>query len=383
MKKIFTLISAAVLLAACNDIYGPIENPTPEVKSDGIDIEVKLVEDDAVTFTLTPKSEATFYSYLVDQSDVVEALDSASLFSVSYKGVDQGTIDWHLSKSKTLTVEGLAPNTPYVIYAVAGSSTGIPSEVAAVTFTTSDKVAPRPARFAAKDNVVTLEFSEGIKLASGEVTVKYYAYNDPNFIQGTPVGTVSGTVTDVTGAVATIGFDIPDGAWYSVDVAAGAFEDYAGNASVALSSSAQYDANNDEVTGRNIYGQRALKSFNLGEADDMIYDWGTPIFFDFGSEYGYGYTYSKQAGSTAVYSETGKTTTYDLTPGADFGYAASLGKVVVALPAEPVRGNNVVLTIAAGTFEDFYGNPNAEWEAEILYAYDYKLEDVLGTYLHI
>ncbi len=380
MKKIFTLISAAALLVACNDLYGPTESATPEVKSDGIDIEVKLVEDNAVTFTLTPKSEATYYSYLVDQSDVVEALDSASLFSVSYKSVAQGTIDWHLSKSKTLTVEGLAPNTPYVIYAVAGSSTGIPSSVASVTFQTSDKVAPRPARFSADSCVIKLVFSENIKKADGEITAKYYALNDPEFINGTPVGTVTGTVTEIKDATATIEFKLPAGAWYSVDVAEGAFVDYAGNKSVALASSAKLNSSTYEVEGSNIYAQNKLKEFSLGKSDvTTMTDWNTPLMVDFGSEYGYGYTYSKKTGS-ATYSETGKTVIYDLTPNSDFGYVKSAGKVVVYLPTEPTRGSDVAVKIAAGTFEDYYGNTNAEWTTEFAYAYDYKLEDVLGTY---
>ncbi len=380
MKKIFTLISAAALLVACNDLYGPTESATPEVKSDGIDIDVKLVEDDAVTFTLTPKSEATYYSYLVDQSDVVEALDSASLYSVSYKSVSQGTIDYHLSKSKTLTVEGLEPNTPYVIYAVAGSSTGIPSSVESVTFKTSDNVAPKPAKFSAKGNVVTLTFSEDVKLSSGEVSVKYYALHDPEFTNGNPVGTVAGKVSAVSGAAATIEFEIPAGAYYSVDVAAGAFVDYAGNESVALTSSAKYNASSEKVEGRNIYGRNTTKAFSLGkQVSELITDYETPVLIDFGSEYGYGATDSKQSGS-ASYAESGKTTTYDLTPNSDFGYVPSMGKVAVFLPEEPARGSDVTITIEAETFEDYYGNTNAKWSAEYLYAYDYKLEDVLGSY---
>lgn len=380
MKKIVTLISAAALLVACNDLYGPTESATPEVKSDGIDIEVKLVEDDAVTFTLTPKSEATYYSYLVDQSEEVVALDSAKLFSVSYKSVAQGIINWHDSKSKTLTVSDLEPNTPYVIYAVAGSSTGIPSEVASVTFKTSDKVAPRPAKFSAEGNVVTLVFSEAVKVASGEVTVKYYAINDPEFVNGTPVASVAGTVKGVKGDTATIEFEIPSGAWYSVDVAAGAFEDYAGNASPALASSAKYNASADKVEGRNIFAQNKTKAFSLGKAEgELLLDWEDPLLIDFGSEYEYGAANAKVV-STVTFLGESVSTTYKILPGVDFGYLKSVGKVAFFLPAEPERGSTVTFKIAAGTFVDYYGNANAEWTATFTYAYDYKLEDVLGAY---
>ena len=128
-------MSVVVLAAGCAEMYGPEQESTPVVKSDGI--EIALVSDDkadtdsTVTFTLTPKGEALYYSYAIEAS----AQDSKPGSSVVYSGALQtafadSVIKWTAEKpSATITVKGLMPNTQYQIYAVAGSPTGVPSSV--------------------------------------------------------------------------------------------------------------------------------------------------------------------------------------------------------------------------------------------------------------
>ncbi len=379
MKKILTFISAAALLVACNDIYGPTEAPTPEVKSDGISIAVSEVKDSSVTFTLTPKSESAYYSYLVDQSAEVEKIDSSKLYSMSYKSVSQGIVKYADESSKTITVKGLAPNTPYVIYAVAGSTTGIPSKVAAETFKTSDKVAPKVAKASAKDSTVVLTYNEAIVMGSGEVTVKYYAINTSNIDKGTPEGEVKAEV-EVKGADVTISFDVPKGAYYSIDVAAGAVKDLAGNDCAPIFSALAYDSEEGDVVGSGVYGQRDLGSFTIGDADqEMLTSASSPVTADLGADYGYGYT-NKKAEVYLSYGNDSKVTSFLLTAGSDYGYSSKSGKLMFFLPEEPVRGNAVAIEVPEGAFEDIYGNPNEAWEAELLYAYEYTEETVIGTY---
>lgn len=379
MKKILTFISAAALLVACNDIYGPTEAPTPEVKSEGISITVSEVKDSSVTFTLTPKSESAYYSYLIDQSAEVEKIDSSKLYSMSYKSVAQGIVKYADENSKTVTVKGLAPNTPYVIYAVAGSTTGIPSEVAAETFKTSDKVAPEAAKYSAKDSTVVVTYSETIVPGSGEVTVKYYAINTSNIDNGTPEGEVKAEV-EVKGAAATISFSVPKGAYYSVDIAAGAFKDPAGNGCEAISSALAYDSEEGEVVGEGIWGSRDAGSFKIGDADqEMLTSASSPVTADLGADYGYGYT-NKKAEVYLSYGDDTKVTSILLTAGSDYGYSSKSGKLMFYLPEEPARGNSVAIEVPKGAFEDIYGNPNEAWEAEVLYAYDYTEETVIGSY---
>jgi len=369
----------AALLVACNDIYGPTEAPTPVVKSDGIDITVKEVKDSSVTFVLTPKSESAYYSWLVDQSAAAEQLDSSKLYSVSYKSVAQGTVKWADDNSKTITVKGLAPNTPYVIYAVAGSTTGVPSAVVNIAFKTSDKVAPSLVKYSAKDGVVTLTYDEDIVKGSGEVSVKYYAINTANIDKGTPEGEVKAEV-EVKGAVATVSFEIPEGAYWSADVAEGAFKDAAGNLCAAAGSSLYYNTESGKVVGKGIYGRRNLGGFTIGEAEqELLTDASSPITAELGAKYGYGRV-DKNAEVVLSYGNDSKVTSFKLVANEDYDYIPEMGKLVFLLPEEPARGNVVAVEVPAGTFEDIYGNPNATWEAEALYAYDYTEETVLGSY---
>lgn len=384
MKKILTFLSIAALFSAC-ELYGPDEDPTTPVYSDGIEIAVNSVEDNAATFTLTPKGESTYYSYLVDESDAAEKLDSSKVLSVSYKSVAQGTVKWSDNKSKSVTVNGLQPNTSYVIYAVAGSSTGIPSAVVTATFKTSDKVAPTINVDASEgdDAEITLAFSEEVVKVSGDITVKYYALNSTEIDEGKPLGSVKAEVKEVKGATVTITFEgVPAGAFYSVDVADGAFKDIAGNPSVGIESTLYYDSKAGNIVGTNIYGRRTVGSFTIGKADQtLLTDWENDVLTaDFGSEYGFAGISSKAGATTMSYKIGTKTTTYTLTAKEDFGYSSKAGKIVFSLPEEPERGTQVTVNVPAKTFVDIYGNTSAEWTATALYAFDYTAETALGTY---
>ena len=372
------------LLVACNDIYGPTEDPTVPVYSDGIEITVNSVEDNSATFTLTPKGESTYYSYLLDQSDAAEKLDSSKVLSVSYKSVAQGTVKWSENKSKSISVSGLQANSSYVIYAVAGSATGIPSAVVTATFKTSDKESPVVDADAceAGDSEVVLAFSEDVVKGVGDITIKYYALYSSAIDEGKPLGIVRGQVTDVKGSKATVAFTgVPDGAFYTVDVAAGAFKDLVGNPCDALESTLYYDGESNSIVGANVYGRRSTKNFTIGNADQtLITDWESEaLTADFGSSNLYA-TFNSRAEVSMSYVLGSKTTTFALTAGQDFGYSSSTGKVLFILPEEPERGSQVVVNVPAQTFVDFYGNVNAPWTATVAYAFDYTLETVLGTY---
>ena len=64
----------------------------------------------------------------------------------------------------------------------------------------------------------------------------------------------------------------------------------------------------------------------------------------------------------------------------DYG-ATSYYTFGVKLPEEPKRGDLVTISIAEGACIDIYGNENAETVVkDLLYSYDYNLEDILGEY---
>lgn len=389
MKKILTLISIAALAAGCEADFVPEQQSTSVVSPSDVTIKTSNVGDNSFSFTMSTEGEAAYYSYLVDESEApqTESFDPSTLYQVGYSSVAQGTVKWTSeSPQATVTVEGLSPNTVYQVYAVVGSPTGVPSSIAAVTVTTSDKVAPVLSDYEYADKSVTLTYSESISLASetgNSVTVKYYAINSTEIESGTEMNTVTGTVS-VSGSQATVAFEgLPDGAYYTVDIPAGMFKDASDNKSAAVTSTMQlvYDpSQGPTLDAKGIYGQVTPVPFSLGTPEsEAITDWETPVSVTPENKYQIIGAYSSVTG-TAVYTSDGKTTTYTMTPNTDFGYSS--GSVAFYLPEEPARGDRVTLNVAAETFEDIYGNTNAEWTASFVYSYGYTLDDVLGTYTY-
>lgn len=387
MKKILTLISIAALAAGCEADFVPEQQSTSVVSPSDVTIKTSNVGDNSFSFTMSTEGEAAYYSYLVDESEApqTESFDPSTLYQVGYSSVAQGTVKWTSeSPQATVTVEGLSPNTVYQVYAVVGSPTGVPSSIAAVTVTTSDKVAPVLSDYEYADKSVTLTYSESISLASetgNSVTVKYYAINSTEIESGTEMNTVTGTVS-VSGSQATVAFEgLPDGAYYTVDIPAGMFKDASDNKSAAVTSTMQlvYDpSQGPTLDAKGIYGQVTPVPFSLGTPEsEAITDWETPVSVTPENKYQIIGAYSSVTG-TAVYTSDGKTTTYTMTPNTDFGYSS--GSVAFYLPEEPARGDRVTLNVAAETFEDIYGNTNAEWSASFVYSYGYTTADVIGTY---
>ena len=388
MKKILTLISIAALAAGCEADFVPEQQSTSVVSPSDVTIKTSNVGDNSFSFTMSTEGEAAYYSYLVDESEAppTESLDPPPLYHVGSSSVAPATVKWTSeSPQATVTVEGLSPNTVYQVYAVVGSPTGVPSSIAAATVTTSDKVAPVLSDYEYADKSVTLTYSESISLVQGagtSVTVKYYAINSDEILDGTAMSTVTGTVS-VSGSQATVAFEgLPDGAYYTVDIPAGMFSDASGNKSAAVTSSLQlaYDPSQGySLVTEGIYGQVTPVPFSLGTLEsEAITDWESPVSVTPENKYEMLGANSSASGSTAVYASDGKTTTYTMTPNTDFGYLSS--SVVFYLPEEPARGDRVTFNVAAETFEDIYGNTNAEWTASFVYSYGYTTADVIGTY---
>lgn len=381
MKKILIYLTIMAAVVSC-DLYGGPEISAPADKAAGIEISFSEVTDYSFKVTITPSGEAAYYSYLVDESNTAETLDAANLYAVKYSSVAQGTVKWTSdAPSVTLTVSKLAPNTTYQVYAVAGSPKGIPGEIAVKSVVTTDGGAPALTDYDYEDNTVALLFSEEVTYAGGAVTAKYYAYNSDEMFDGEPIGTVTASAEDIVvdGDVVYVTFSgFPAGAFYAVDYPAGTFKDLTGNACAAVESTMSLDEDG-EIVAEGVCCRAETADFALGELEiESLGNYTTPILVNFGSEYGYGYTYKTEG--SVVYSHSGKTTSMTLTAGSDFGYSLSRGGVVIYLPEEPERGDVVKISIPAKTFEDYYGNYNEAWEGTLVYSYGYTLDDILGTY---
>lgn len=380
MKKLLLLIP--IFLTACSEMYGPEQESTAVVNSEGIEIKDVTVTDNSITFTLAPKGEASYYSYLVDQSDAPQVLDSSAVYELGYEGaVATGTIKWTSeTPSSPVTVNDLEPNTTYQIYAVAGSPTGVPSKVVVASAKTTDEVNPSAGSASVEDNVVTLSFSEGVTRGDGAVTVDYYATNTQEFLTDPkPVGSLivaaEDIVSDGSSTVTITVNGAPAGAFYTVSLAAGAFKDSAGNPTPAETSGVEMTEEGPAPKG--IYGYMPTASFEISPVEaESFTDPTEPITTTIDSEYdlaGYG-----EGNGSVVFQSSGKTTEIALTAGVDFGLAQ--GGLAIFLPEMPEPGDDVTLTIEEGAFLDIYGNGNAEWTATLKYSYGYTLDDVLGTY---
>lgn len=417
MKKILTYMSVVVLAAGCAEMYGPEQESTPVVKSDGIEIALvsdnKADTDSTVTFTLTPKGEALYYSYAIEAS----AQDSKPDSSVVYSGalqtaVADSVIKWTAEKpSATITVKGLMPNTQYQIYAVAGSPTGVPSSVSVQPFKTTDNVAPA-IKSDYDANVLTISFPEAVTRNKDlPLTVKYYGVNTTNIDTGIPEGEfqipedsikVSGSgnswtisipvaaeeddegedeVTPPAEGSAAEGPVLPEGAIYTVDLPEGAFKDNAGNATEAVTSTVVYEEGL-EISPSGIYGQNDASTYEFAKLEASSFnDWEQFIIVETAGKYALSvaYPFSTTAAATVVYKTGSKSITYTLTANSDFA-VIDAGHIAFKLPEAPALGADVTISLAAGSVQDIYGNVNAAWTATLKYSYGYTLDDVLGTY---
>lgn len=420
MKKILTYMSVVVLAAGCAEMYGPEQGSTPVVKSDGI--EIALVSDDkadtdsTVTFTLTPKGEALYYSYAIEAS----AQDSKPDSSVVYSGALQtaladSVIKWTAEKpSATITVKGLMPNTQYQIYAVAGSPTGVPSSVSVQPFKTTDNVAPA-IKSDYDANVLTISFPEAVTRNKDlPLAVKYYGMNTTNIDTGIPEGefqipedsikvSASGNswtisipvaaeeddeeedeVTPPAEGSAAEGQVLPEGAIYTVDLPEGAFKDNAGNATEAVVSTVKY-VDGQGIVPSGIFGQNDASTYEFTEPEAASFsDWEQPVVVASSGKFALSldYPFSNTAAATVVYKTGSKSITYTLTKGTDFE-VLDAQNIAFYLPEEPELGADVTISLAAGSVQDIYGNVNAAWTATLKYEYNYQISDIEGNYLAV
>ena len=392
MKRIFTYISMLILAVACNDeLYGPEETPMVPDKAAGIEITISEVKDSSFTVTVTPSGEASYYSWLVDQSPKAEALDSSALYAVDYEGITQGTAKWTAeATSTTFTVKDLDPNTTYQVYAVASSKMGLVGSVAVKDVKTTDVEAPGYVDYETEANQVIFTFSENVarKTEAGAIKVPYYASYSPEFeATAAPAGeiTVPEDSIVVAGNQALISVPgLPTGSYWTISIPKGAFVDAVGQDLPAYASGfvmAEDSKGNLAPAPKGFYGEIDYVELPMfGELDlETFSDWTVPFVIPVESEYAYAGT-SEEIFVTVTYESTNKVIEHTLTPGIHYGVTAN--GLVVYLPEQPDFGADVTINVPAGTIYDVYGNDCEAWEATALHSYGYTLDDVVGSYIY-
>lgn len=380
------------LAVACETMYGPVETPIAPDSAAGVEITVADVTDDSFTVTITPAGEASYYSWLIDEASAAVELDAETLYAVGYESVGQGTAKWTAEKpSVTFTVEGLAPNTDYQIYAVAGSKMGIAGTVVNKSVKTTDTVAPGYESYETDAHQVVFTFSEAVtrKAENGAIKVPYYAYYSAEF-QTTAAAAGEVTVPEdsilVAGNQALISVpDLPTGCYWTISIPEGAFVDVVGQKLPAYASAFVMVEGEDgpEPAPKGFYGEVDYVELPmLGELElESFAEWDAGFAVPLVNKYPLA-NFSTKKFVTVTYEvvkeASVETVVHTLAPSADYN-VTSLG-FVVNLPEEPAVGANVTISVPAGALYDIYGNDCEAWEHTMKYSYGYTLEDIVGTY---
>lgn len=376
------------LAVGCSELYGPEETPLTPDKAGSVEITFSDVADDSFTVTVTPTGNVSYYSYLVDDSDAAQVLDAETLYKVGYASVAQGTVKYTSDAPSYTFVVNAQPNTTYQVYAVAASEMGFPGTVVTNSVKTTDTVSPTFKSYTTEENQVVFTFSEAVtrNAEAGSIKVPYYAYYTNAFqTQGTPAGevTVPETAIQVSGNQATITVpNLPTGAYWTIDIPAGAFLDSVGQPIPAYKSGFQITANGPAPTG--FYGSVEYTEVPMfGEVDlESIDTWDAAIVVPLVNKYPLA-NYNTDFPVTVTYSsETSNSvseTVYTLEANVDYG-VTSLG-FVIALPEEPRNGTDLTISIPTGCLYDIYGNDSEGVDITTKYLNGYTLESILGGYM--
>ncbi len=387
MKRLFTYMTMLAMAVACSELYGPEPTPIAPDTAAGVEITVSEVKDSSFTVTVTPSGEASYYSWLVDESPKAAALDSSALYSVSYESLVQGTAKWTAeATSTTFTVDGLTPNTTYQVYAVVGSPLGIPGSVAVKAVKTSDALNPELEDFKAADGSMTLAFSEPVYPGEGDVTLRVFArktkaiFEDKEaFVYTVPADSIAcnpdGTV------VLSFAGELPGGAYFSACYPEGAFVDSYGNKVEALKSGFYTAEDGKSLAAYGIQGRNDFVPFELVDTLDV------EVFVDPERVFTVSATDATLAGygkgtSTVSYATPGKEINIDLVADETIWLDVVDDEVVVSMacPEVPAYGSVITFTIAEDAVQDIWGNSNAEVEYEVLLSFGYTMDDLLGEY---
>ena len=385
MKRIFTYMTMLAMAAACTELYGPEPTPLTPDTAAGVEITVSEVADNGFTVTVTPSGEASYYSWLVDESPVAEEVDAETLYGVGYTSVAQGTSKWTSEEpSTTFKVTGVKANTTYQIYAVAGSKMGIAGTVASKSVLTTDTVAPAYANASTEANVVTFTFTEAVKatdLVAG-IKVAYYAPYSSAFKKTAAAAgevTVPASGVVVSGNEATITVpDLPTGCYWTISIPEGAFVDAVGQKLPAYASAYVMSEDGKPVAKGFAGSVDYVELPMLGELELASFsDWTKPFVIPMEPTYAPA-GYSSKYFVKVTYESPNKVIEHTLTSGVHYGISEA--GFVVYLPEQPAYGADVTISVPTGAFYDIYGNDCEAWETTLIHSFGYTLDDVLGTY---
>lgn len=370
-------VSAVLAFAACEEENHELNDQNKGKTKPVVEISSVAAKNDALAFDLAASgADVMSYGYVVYEGKGNEAPSAYDIVTDAVADAFDSNVYDFLDADKTTVNVEVEPQGEYEIFAAAITKTGLLSEVISKTVDVADDIAPELEDYDYEDNsaVMYLLFSEGVEyVKEKEIVATLYAgvgyvnsskttvypYADPSMKMGTAKGKVS-----VDGEVVMIDFgEQVTGTLYSVDVPAGAFVDYAGNACEATTSVVSYDKATDSNVFDGLIALVKASTFSVEPAAEiptsLLID-EFDQFFNFKSaQYLYGGSSTPAAVATFVLEEKGSTNTrkVELVAGKHLG-VTSLNTIGVKIPVEPKAGEKVTVEVPAGIFKDVYGNTN-------------------------
>ena len=396
MKKflLYLTVCVAIVATGCTD-FGE-ENQLTFSDASPVEISNISSESTSITFTVTPKGDSGFFSWMIVAADEADAsIQPDRVLKLTAGGLAKATNNFNVRRDTTVTITKLTPYTVYQIYAVNASKDGIVSAVKNASIRTKDDGGkPAPTKFAIADTTVTLTFHEPLQRGNGKVYVSYFAKNTlsghkplkiaAGFEAFNPQDIVlEESRLSVSGSELVIKLPkAPAGAYASITYDEGAVLDLEGNKASAYVNKA--DTLISGAPSRGITVAVADKTWKLrSEFADINPD--TVATFEDWYEFsiaalpdsGVVIRKKMEEKPTVTFHESNKFTTINVD---DWGISKNV--LLFYLPEEPVRGATVDLFIPAGAVEDVYGNKNEKLtvEGNYLYSYGYTMADIIGTY---
>ena len=424
MKKIlFTILAAAAVSAACTKFE---QDTVPTYDSVAApEVTATVVSDTEITVTITAAENSNYYGYAVmagnpgATADKLVANGYAKNANVVTQGEENAPQAAQLkyseeTKSVTLNLTGLTPNTDYTVYAAAVTTMGVTSEVAAMTVKTTDGTAPvlTDFEFEEAENVLTFAilFDDPVTL-TGEGTAKAWFYGENYVDQTTGLLNLYKEIEIPADHIAANGkyllVSVPaseyiPGAYVAITYSAGIVKNGVDATNAAYETHSIGYAADGSVSKKGIFGYYDYLSWDLslvdpatlpdtkegeGNMDDEeeeaepIYfsDWSTLLMTAYSTSE---YPLAGNTGNGGVAVETAEANGRTVSYAAKTYGLASTSVVVVKLNEAPAFGSTVSFSIEEGTFCDIFGNENNAFEAEGAYYYScgYTVENIVGAY---
>lgn len=395
MKKIvFILAIAGLALASCTQ-FKPETTDKNFKKPVAPFVVITEQTETSISFQVNPAEKTLWFAYTVLEGEASASVSGSKILSIKTGGLAEDCLEYSKSGDIVVDIDDLERGTTYTIYTVSTSEIGVESEVRTYEFTTEDTELPSVVETATEEEIFQVLFSEDVILDEQlEPTGACYAINDLN-------GAVKevDVLVEVEGNIATFTVvnEMFPGSYYTIDCPEGLFVDANGNKLPAITSTITGEEEPGKPKGKGFIGHISNENFNLeiygGEPVEIVTDLMSPIWIAVPKTFIYA-KYDNTLPGSIVYDYTSpdgahSVTTYPFANFPNYGWNGTYNcaltypnvKSYTGRP-DPTPGSYLTITIPEGFLIDIYGNVSNEFViGPFLYAFDFTLDDILGTYV--